>query len=65
LLHAVEEEFLIWTANRREAARRVMREDDLIIIEELVSDFMDESCTRPDVPSLVMSSVSKKLSKDN
>ena len=42
LLHAVEEEFPIWTANRREAARRVTREDDLVTIEELVSDLIDE-----------------------
>ena len=62
LLHVVEEEFPIWTANRREAARRVTKEDDLITIEELVSDLMDESRTRPDT-SLAMSSVSK--SKDD
>ena len=43
LLYAVEEEFPIWMANQQEAARRVIKEDDLIIIEELVSDFMDES----------------------
>ena len=65
MLHAVEEEFPIWTANRREAARRVTKEDDLIIIEELVSDLMDESCTRPDAPNLAMSLVSKKPPKDD
>jgi hypothetical protein len=65
LLHAVEEEFPIWTANRREAARRVTREDDLITIEELVSDLMDESRTRPDVPNFAMSSVSKNPHKDD
>ena len=43
LLYAVEEEFPIWTANRQEAARRVIKEDDLITIEELVSDLIDES----------------------
>ena len=64
MLHAVEEEFPIWTANRREAARRVIREDDLITIEELVSDLMDESRTRPDT-SMVMSLVSKNPSKDD
>jgi hypothetical protein len=65
LLHAVEEEFPIWTANRREAARRVTREDDLITIEELVSDLMDESRTRPTTSSLAMSSVSKNPHKDD
>jgi len=64
LLHAVEEEFPIWTANRQEAARRVTREDDLITIEELVSDLMDESCTRP-ATSLAMSSVSKNPPEDD
>lgn len=64
LLHAVEEEFPIWTANRREAARRVTREEDLITIEELVSDLMDESRTRPDT-SFAMSSVSKNPPKDD
>lgn len=64
LLHAVEEEFPIWTANRREAARRVTREDDLITIEELVSDLMDESRTRPDT-SFAMSSVSKNPPRDD
>jgi len=64
LLHAVEEEFPIWTANRREVARRVIREDDLITIEELVSDLMDESRTRP-ATSLAMSSVSKNPPKDD
>ena len=63
LLHVVEE-FSIWTANRREAARRVIREDNLIIIEELVSDLMDESCTRP-ATSTAMSLVSKNPSKDD
>ena len=61
MLHAMEEEFPIWTANRREAARRVTKEDNLVIIEELVSDLMDESRTRPDT-SLAMSSVSKNPS---
>ena len=61
LLHVMEEQFPIWTANRREAARRVIKEDDLIIIEELVSDLMDESRTRPDT-SIVMSLVSKNPS---
>jgi len=63
LLYTVEEEFPIWTANRQEAARRVIREDDLIIIEELVSDLMDESRTRP-ATSLAMSLVSKNPSND-
>ena len=53
-----------WTANRQEAARRVTREDDLITIEELVSDLMDESCTRP-ATSLAMSSVSKNPPEDD
>ena len=65
LLHAMEEEFPIWTANRREAARRVIKEEDLITIEELVSDLMDESRTRPNVPNLAMSSVSKNLHEDD
>ena len=64
LLHAMDEEFPIWTANRREAARRVTREDDLVTIEELVSDLIDESCTRP-ATSIAMSSVNKKPSKDD
>jgi len=45
LLYAVEEEFPIWTANRQKAARRVTKEDNLIIIKELVSDLIDESRT--------------------
>ena len=65
LLHAVEEEFPIWTANRREAARRITREDDLVTIEELVSDLMDESRTRPDTSNLAISLVSKNPPKDN
>ena len=64
LLYAVEEEFPIWTANRREAARRVTKEDDLVTIEELVSDLMDKSRTRPDT-SMVMSSVSKNPHEDD
>ena len=64
LLHTVEEEFPIWTANRQEAARRVIREDDLVTIEELVSDLIDKSRTRLDT-SIVISLVSKNLTKDN
>jgi len=64
LLYAVEEEFPIWIANRQEVARRVIREDDLITIEELVSDLMDESRTRP-ATSLAISLVSKNLPEDN
>jgi hypothetical protein len=63
LLHAMEEEFPIWTANRREAARRVIREEDLITIEELVSDLMDESRTRP--ATSAMSSVGRKPPKED
>ena len=65
MLYAVEEEFPIWAANRREVARRVIREDDLIIIEELVSDLINESRVRPATSNLVMSLVSKKLPKDD
>ena len=64
LLYTVEEEFPIWTANRREAARRVMREDDLVTIEELVSDLIDKSCTQP-ATSIAMSLISKKPTKDD
>jgi hypothetical protein len=63
LLYTVEEEFPIWTANRREAARRVIKEEDLIIIEELVSDLMDESCTQ--LATSAMSLVGRKLSKED
>ncbi len=45
LLYTIKEEFPIWTANRQEAARRVIREDDLITVEELVSDLIDKSYT--------------------
>ena len=62
MLHAVEEEFPIWTANRREAARRVIKEEDLITIEELVSDLIDESQTRLDTSNLAISLVSKNPS---
>ena len=65
MLYAIEEEFPIWIANRQEAARRVIREEDLIIIEELVSDLIDESCIRLATSNLVISLVSKKPPKDN
>ena len=64
LLYTVEEEFPIWTANYWEAAKRVIREDDLIIVEELVSDLIDKSCTQP-ATSITISLVSKKPPKDN
>ena len=63
LLHTIKKEFLIWTANCQEAAKRVIREDNLVIIKELVSDLMDKSYTQPDI-SFVMSTVSKKPAKD-
>ena len=65
MLYAVEEEFPIWAANRREVARRVIREDDLIIIEELVSDLIDKSRVWLTTSNLVIFLVSKKLPKDN
>ena len=65
LLYTVEEEFPIQTANHQKAARRVTKEDNLITIEELVSNLMDKSRTQLNVPNLIISSVSKKPSKDN
>ena len=46
---------------QQDHCRRVIKEDDLITIEELVSDLMDESRTRLDT-SIVMSLVSKNPS---
>ena len=65
MLHAVEEEFPIWAANRQEVARRVIKEDNLVTIEELVSNLINKSRIRPATSYLAISLISKKPSKDN
>ena len=49
---------------RSEVARRVIRKDDLITIEELISDLIDKSRNQP-ATSIAIFSANKKPSKDN